>query len=166
MAKVVFEETQRFDQWWIRGIFILIMLVMLRMLIRIIDAGPLNKQGMLIIVLGIVPILITTFLLFGTRLKSRIDEIGIEAVFLPFSFSRRKFKWNEIKTVEVVDYNPLKDFGGWGYKISLKGNTAMNVKGKVGIKIFLENGKQFLIGTQRPDEARKVIDSYSSMLKG
>lgn len=160
MAKLVFEEQQRFNQWWLIALMAAVFLLMIRMLFRIIDAGPLNEESLLVIFLGILPLIILSVLFFLIQLRSRIDEEGISVGFYPFGFSNKRFKWKEIEKIDVVKYSPLKDYGGWGYRISINGKKAMNVRGNIGIKIFLKNGKQFLIGTQRPEVAKEAIKTY------
>jgi len=160
MAKLVFEEQQRFNKWWMTLILGVVLLIFVRMLFRIIDAGPLDDRGIIVILVAIIPAIALTILIFFIELKSRIDESGIHAYFSPFGIPKKSILWNDIRNVEVVRYNALKEYGGWGYRVSFKGKTAMNVKGNMGIKIFLENGKQFLIGTQRPEEAKKILESY------
>ena len=61
----------------------------------------------------------------------------------------------------AITYNPIMDFGGWGYRVSWKGKgTALNVKGNKGIELILKNGKKITIGTQKPEEAMHAINSY------
>lgn len=47
--------------------------------------------------------------------------------FIPFHKSRL-IDWNEIEKLEVVKYDPIGDYGGWGIK-SKKGKKAYNVSG-------------------------------------
>lgn len=159
MAKLVFEERQRFTQIWLILLFAIACIIVVKSLFRELESPDLNESSLNIILFTLLPLLLVIFLFFYTSLDSRIDERGIQAVFRPFSFSKKQFKWEEIQTIEVVQYRPLKDYGGWGYRMGKKGN-AMNVKGNRGFQIQLKNGKQFLIGTQRPDEVKKVVKTY------
>lgn len=161
MAKTVFEERQKFTQWWLILLFLLILGFMLKEVLSSLENGPMSEDSWIMIAFGILPILLIAFLFFYTTLYSRIDETGIKAVFKPFGFSRKSFPWSEIEKAEVIKYSPLKDYGGYGYRISLSGNgRAMNVSGKEGIQLRLKNKKIFLIGTRKAEEAQKAIATF------
>ena len=127
---------------------------------RVMDADPSDTGAFWAVFSGLIITLAVSLFIFSIRLISRIDEVGIHANFQPFNMARKHFKWEEIARVEIVDYSPLREYGGWGYRISFNGSTALNIRGNKGIKIFSQNGKQFLIGTQRPEDAQKAIESY------
>ena len=62
----------------------------------------------------------------------------------------------------------LLEYGGWGLKGGLlwkksKG-IAINVSGNIGIQLELKNGKKLLIGTQKLQEAKQVLDTYKNKL--
>lgn len=57
-------------------------------------------------------------------------------------------------------YSPIKEYGGWGYRITLKNGKAFNVTGNKGIQLVLKSGKKLLIGTQQESEASLVINRY------
>ncbi len=42
---------------------------------------------------------------------------------------------------------------GWG-----KSGSAFNVKGNIGLQLYLKNGKKVLFGTQRPDALKRAMD--------
>jgi hypothetical protein len=60
--------------------------------------------------------------------------------------------------LEVVKYNPISDYGGWGVRLSRNGK-AFNVKGEFGLKLYFDNRKPLLIGTQKPEELKKILES-------
>ncbi len=76
--------------------------------------------------------------------------------FIPFHNTPRLIDWNEIEKLEVVKYDPIGDYGGWGIK-SKKGKKAYNVSGDIGLKLYLKNGKNILIGTQCEEELREYL---------
>jgi hypothetical protein len=161
MAKEVFKEDQRFTQWWIWIILLGVLAYEIKLTIDLIQMEDVDGRSLSAYLLIMLPILLVLALFAFSKLYTRIDETGIEVVFKPFSFSRRRFKWDEIVQANSITYSPIKDFGGWGYRISLRGKgTAMNVKGNKGIELKLNNGKSFTIGTQKPEEAMRAINSY------
>lgn len=72
-----------------------------------------------------------------------------------FPFVRKKVNWNEIKNIEVINYGFV---GGWGIRLWTKYGTVYNMKGNKGLAIELNNGKKFLIGTQKETELRKFME--------
>lgn len=155
MSKEVFQEVQRFKQWWIWIPLLLISFISFSSLSKDGEVGSsdiLLTAGILLSVFAI---------LLSSRLKSKISEEGIYVQFVPFHFSPHFYPWEAIYSAEVVRYNPLSDFGGWGYRISLRGKgKAYNVKGDQGIQLIMNDGKKLLIGTQLPQEAQRILSLY------
>lgn len=160
----VFNETQRFTQWWLQ----LINLALLGFLIYAVYSwyilneavGNVSAQDYTgqIIVLVLVPFSVAIIYMF--RLKTTIDEIGIHYQFLPINLSKQTIRWSELKKCYVRTYRPLKEYGGWGYRLSFGKGKALNVKGNKGIQLEFKDAKKLLIGTQKEEEAQKVIERY------
>ncbi len=157
----VFKEVQRFDQWWLRVLLIAALLVALNPLIlnyeRTIDSGS-ELTSIATSVLIIVAIFAAFWFLF--KLETRIDEQGITFRYLPFHRKPRLKEWEKIKSITVRKYHPIREYGGWGYRIGLRKKRALNVKGNMGIQIVYKNGRQLLLGTQRPKEVEAVLKTY------
>ena len=160
----VFNETQRFDQWWLKLILLgLIFFVGYSIyqwffsIEAVGNVGPNDSYGQLIVIVSIFPILILFYFL---KLKTEIDERGIQYQFLPFHFSTKKIAWTAIQNCYVRTYNPIMEYGGWGYRTSFGKGSAFNVKGNKGIQVELKSGKKILFGTQKEDEAKQIIQRY------
>jgi len=159
-----FSETQKFDQWWVWAIVLLLPLVFLFFLIKEWDSFDFRSSYMgakewffiLIFILTIV----SSFFLRLLNLQTRIDEKGISVRFFPI---HRKFKfipWNQIQQAYIRKYSPIMEYGGWGLRFSHKG-TAYNVKGNMGLQLKIEKGgrtKSLLIGTQKPERMQRVLN--------
>jgi hypothetical protein len=64
----------------------------------------------------------------------------------------------EIASVEVGRYNPVFEFGGWGWrKRLLTKKTAYNVSGRIGIRVIKKNGSQVMFGTHKQDEMKRAV---------
>lgn len=62
--------------------------------------------------------------------------------------------------MELVEYNGLWEYGGWGIKWN--GDTwSYNTGGKWGVMVKTAD-KKFLLGTQKPEEVRQVIDRFKA----
>lgn len=158
MAKVVFEEKQRMRQWW---------MVLLVVLFTGFGTFALGYQLITGAGLGNNPPSLTEMMFIAAflwllggffwrlELKTRIDEQGIHYKFWPF-FGWRHRIWSELQSVEVRQYKPLLEYGGWGLRLGMKG-WAYNMAGNKGIQLVLQNGDRLLLGTQKPEEAEAAI---------
>ena len=157
-----FTETQKFNKWWMYLLFSLPFLItsISYILVQygIIEPKGGEKSPPEIIIILIFSLLI---LIWGVsvRLKTTINEHGINAYFIGIPFCNKNFTWDEIQTIKVVEYSPLMDYGGWGVRMGGNG-WCYNVSGKIGIKFTRTSRKAFLIGTQQKEEAEKIINHY------
>ncbi len=161
--KVLFKETQRFRQWWIWLILLLINVSSIWFLIekyvykkQFPDTAYHSYSGAGIF--GLILILIT-ILFLSAKLTTKISADGIEARFSPFHFHTKKYLWDDIISAKVRQYSPLKEYGGWGIRFGSDGK-AYNVLGNKGIQVVFKDGSKLLIGTQKPDEAAQALSNF------
>jgi hypothetical protein len=69
--------------------------------------------------------------------------------------------WEDVEDYQVITYNPVRDYGGWGIKTGKKGR-AYNVSGNWGLMLTLKNGKSVLIGTNMPVEIKSFLESLNN----
>ncbi|TPV31432.1 hypothetical protein FJ651_14660 [Paucihalobacter ruber] len=150
----VFKETQRFTQWWLWAINILVfLLVSLTLYTSLnIETNTNNYSWMLFI--WIITLLIPV-LFWLMRLETRIDRGGIYIKYVPFL--RRSYKWEDIQSFEVINYGFV---GGWGIRFGTKYGTVYNVKGNKGLYLILKSGKRVCIGTQQPELLKKMLEKF------
>lgn len=153
MATSIFRETQRFKQPWIWAIIILATGTIIYGMI----SQPIEGWEVVIpiIILGLVILLFVSM-----QLKTRIDESSLTFSFFPF-IRQRKYSPDQIKSLELIEYNSLLKFGGWGIRYNFD-MWAYNVGGKHGLVITLKD-KKFLIGTQKPEEMKKAIQQFREL---
>lgn len=148
---MTFHEEQKFSEW-----FSVIGIILFLVLFFALKNELSNPVLLLVLASSVLPIL----LLLLTKLKTTINHKGIEISFLPL-IKKKHFTWsNDIVHAEVIKYSPIKDYGGWGLRKSFKNGTAYNVKGNQGVKLLLSNKKSLLIGTQKPEEVKRIINHY------
>jgi len=151
--KVLFRESQKFNQWWV-------WLLVLGATGLAILAGVLSwraENDLLPLIVSAIAGAIAPVTLALLELRTRITEDGIEVKLWPFG--RRRIFRSEIAEARVREYSPLKEFGGWGYRIN-KDGKAFNMYGNHGLQLRLKNGERILIGTQRPEELTELMDFY------
>ncbi|MEI6312975.1 MAG: hypothetical protein WCP57_12005 [Bacteroidota bacterium] len=93
------------------------------------------------------------------NLQTHIDAVGIHYRYFPFIFKQKTIEWSAIEYISVGEYNPIGDFGGWGIRGWGK-RRALNVYGNKGIQIKFKNGDFLLLGTNKMEEAAKIISTY------
>ncbi len=156
MSKRIFEENQRFNQWWLwLGMVALVG-------IFIYQRYPVEVNREFLISFGVLAFIVV--FLFSIKLSTRIDERGIHIKMFPFHLKKVSYTWEEMYSAEVVEYNPISEYGGWGLRISRKGK-AFSVKGNKGIKIQTSDGRSRMIGTQKFEEAKEIVASYKNLIQ-
>ena len=149
----IFEETQYFRQIWL---WILIIPAMLLACI-VPWVVPSKTEPVFPAIISTFICLAVLLLFYWLHLKTRITDEGIIFSFPPFLFREKRIPFSDINKLEVIKYHPIRDFGGWGIKWGLKGR-AYNVSGNMGLMIELKNGKHLLLGTNKADDLRRVIE--------
>ena len=153
----IFKERQKFTQCWLWLILIGLGSIPIYEIYKQIILGeqignnPLPDCGLIIFTLFIF-LLIALFAI--VRLDTEINEDEIRINFYPFI--KRHVNWNDVKSAEVVKYGCV---GGWGIRFSTKYGTVYNIKGNKGLAIKLTNGKKILIGTQKEEELKKIVEN-------
>ena len=84
-------------------------------------------------------------------------ELRVSFGFL--STYRRIMPVDAIASVEVVQYHPIRDYGGWGLRFGRDGERIYNARGDRGVRLRLRDGSRLLIGSQRPDDLALAIEA-------
>jgi hypothetical protein len=96
------------------------------------------------------------YLLFA-RLQVEVSTSGLFVRLYPRQQKIRKIDLDTQPTVEVVDYNALRDYGGWMVKRG-RNYVAYTIGGNRGVALTYENGHHILIGSQYPDLLAAAIN--------
>lgn len=152
-TKIYFKETQRFTQWWVWILLLVIGFFAFKPLYVSLVNNQQLSTGQWI---GILILLLVLLLFLVTKLETRVQKEGIYVRFIPFLFKTRFIAWDELELSFVRKYSPLREYGGWGWRISGKG-MAYNVNGNQGLQLVFKTKKALLIGTQKPQELDLVL---------
>lgn len=154
MAKVTFEESQRFSRWWL-GMLVGGMVAGIAAALS--DSDP-NKYWGLALVVGVTGGV--SLLIARVRLLTRIDGYGIHYRFTGF-MRWKQIAWAEIDKAELRKYNAITEYGGWGYRRRwYKKGIGLTVGGDQGIQLQLIDGKKILLGTHQPEEAAAALARF------
>ncbi len=163
-----FREIQSMKQWWVWLILILVNISLLYgcyqqlILGKPFGTNPASDSWLIIITFIVILITIGTAFL---KLDTYIDKTGIFVRFLPFQQKYKMFSWSEIESYEVRKYNPIVEFGGWGYRVAARRKKAYNMYGKIGLQLRFHDGRIVLIGTQKGEEMHDFLNKLHNSKK-
>jgi len=103
--------------------------------------------------------LLTLIMLGSMKLKTRIDEEGVDYQMNLFHWNKRAIPWSEIDQIYVRQYSPMREYGGWGMRYGRNGR-AITMHGKYGIQLVKKDGKRILIGTEQPESVTRVLQHH------
>lgn len=152
--KPLFYEKQKFNQKWL---WIIIILANTAGFHALYQDYQKDNFAFTILVGYCIFIAIFILLFYFMNLETTITKEAIAIKYFPFHLKKRMYSFAEIQHLEVIKYNPIGDYGGWGVRLSRYGK-AFNVKGEYGLKLYFTNRKPLLIGTQKPDELKKILE--------
>lgn len=171
----IFKETQRFNQWWLIAIEVVVLLFVIFDFIKEfqqINNGT-GSKSVAALVFNIVLVLIVFLFINSLKLNSKIDEKGISYQFSPIHLKYKYIPWSDLSKCYVRKYAPITEYGGWGIRgFGFKGllgyrgrGKAYNIKGDMGIQLEFVDGGKLLIGTQNPEKVKLTINNYIHKMK-
>lgn len=158
---MLFDETQRFRQWWLWLTVLFPVAVAWYAFLQQIVLGaafgddPAPDALVWAFFVGAGLVLPVGFA--RIRLRTQVRPGEVELRFPPFR--PRIVDLDEVTAVFATEYKPVANYGGWGYRRTLSGNVAFSVSGRHGVRLGLPEGRHLLIGTQRPDELVAAIQA-------
>ncbi len=176
-GKIIFEETQRFRYTWSYWLIVFSTVPLcigaffgfFQQLVLNVPFGdkPMNDTGLLIV--GILLLLFTVGLIWlfhVMTLRVSIDHSSIYYSFFPFIIKEKAIRADDVTEIEVKKYDPIWDYGGWGYRWRPGAGRALNVKGNRGLWMLKSDGKKLLIGTQQPEKLKIALDQLKENWRG
>jgi hypothetical protein len=153
----LFEEKQG-PALWVRAVLLAMPLAALAFsYIQFVLGHPLGNRPMSDGALGILDFaLVAGFvLLWRLQLVTRVYRGSIRVRLWPFA--NRVIPAGDIAHYEVRTYRPVRDYGGWGLREGIAGDTAYTMSGNKGVQLELRGAKSILIGSQRPEDLAAAI---------
>lgn len=161
-SNVIFREVQRFRQAWLWLIIALIGGISwygaIQQLVLNTPFGNKPAPDAVMLVIWVVFGIAFPAFSWSSKLVIEVRSDGLYMRLSPFHLSFRRIALDELGRYEVQSYSPIKEYGGWGIRYGLRGK-AYNVSGNRGVQLELLDGNRILIGSQKPEELAKAIDS-------
>jgi hypothetical protein len=158
----IYREEQNFG-WWLYALMALMVLVGGFFAFgppRLVDnAAPANARGFafpigLSIGLFVPPILVVGVL----RMTTEVTLGTVDLWFGWVATYRKTIEISRITRLEVIQYRPLRDYGGWGIRWGRDGERVFNARGDRGVRLYFADGSRVLIGSQRPESLALAIE--------
>lgn len=168
--KRLFEEKQRYTQWWLWLIIVSVAGIVSGMfvygLFEQLVIGkpwgdkPMSNDGLVAFSLFMISAMVLMLLIFfNAVLEIVIDKSSISYRYPPLIRSWKRIERETIATFEVKTHY----LQGYGIKRDLRGNKSITVKGHTGIEITTHDGKRLMLGTQKPGD---FLNALNKMKKG
>ncbi|MDO9377125.1 MAG: hypothetical protein Q7T76_22050 [Ferruginibacter sp.] len=166
-----FEEIQGFRIWWawiaVIALNILIAVAIIQQVVMNVPFGPEPAADWVLCLAGFL-LLSLLFFLYSIKLKTSIDDNGIEYRFHPFQRTATVIDWGELSDAYIRTYNSFYEYGGYGIRIgSPKTGRAVNTSASSneGLQLEFKNGELLLIGTKDPRTLELVIQYHKSKIR-
>jgi hypothetical protein len=156
----IYREEQRFG-WWVYALLV----VMIGMAWAIFEGRGMVRPGIfgqraqqLFLAVSAGMALPIVFTLGVLRMTTVVTPSDVRVWFGFFPTYKRSMSMASIARVEVVQYRPIADCGGWGIRVGRDGEKVLNARGNRGVRFHLIDGSRVLIGSQRPEELALAVE--------
>jgi hypothetical protein len=160
-SPAVFREEQTFG-WWMYALLALMALigVVFAFVVGHRGAGLHGRPGWGEVPVSLaVGIVLPSVLVVGVlRMTTEVIPSECRVWFGWVPTYRRAIAIETIQRVEVIQYRPLVDCGGWGVRMSRNGDRVLNARGNRGVRLHLIDGTRLIIGSQRPEELAATLE--------
>ena len=170
MERSFFKEEQSFSNIWLYLFVVIVftiaiapnVIALYSQLVLGIPCGedPSSNESLLVLLFVLLIMFVLTLLLFSKmKLVTEVKNDGVFYKYPPFIIKFKVIRKEEIERYEVRKYSPIREYSGWGIRYSWgTSGRAYNVKGNIGLQLYLVDGKKILLGTQRGDAIQRAMD--------
>lgn len=95
------------------------------------------------------------FRLITVRLVTEVRNAEL-FVSLRGLWRARRILLSDIRSAEMISYDPERDYGGYGIRTGRLGKAYV-ASGQRGVRLKLANGATVVVGSQRPDELAGIL---------
>ncbi|OYN87957.1 DUF1648 domain-containing protein [Parenemella sanctibonifatiensis] len=110
-------------------------------------------------------VLIALLVLMMTAFRVRFDAAGFQARSL-VGWPRVQIPIDEIASVEVVEINPMGDFGGWGWRFNSTYGQGIVMRAGEALLVTRTNGKRITVTVDDATTAAGLLRGYQQSDRG
>lgn len=99
-----------------------------------------------------------TLSLLLIRLTVTVDDAGVTVRLLGMS---RVIPAEQITAVEAREYQPLRQFWGWGWRFGAQGSRAYTMAGNRAAVVTLVDGREVYLGAADVEELARAIEGLA-----
>ena len=156
MAQIKYKETQHLRQWDLMVLLGLLIIFGVIGLVQFMMTNQPNRNLLLVMSLGIL-ILSGLFYYFNSiRLITRYNEKSIKLSMLPVGTVKRKIKWDDVATSEIVELPSESRLQEWNSLFSSL-SKLQSRSGNTCLHLTLKNNEEINIGCSDPKQLEEFV---------
>ncbi len=154
MGKVLFREEQSFSYMW--NVFLLLPGIGITIGIPMLLAEDMLRWPMVRVILAVTLVLLVAGAWF-MHCARLVTEVRRNELYVRLSpYTALVFSSAQIEQAYARTYAPIREYGGWGKRVSTKGRV-LNISGNRGVQLHIRGEKPLLIGSQRAEALARAI---------
>lgn len=165
-SKTLYVERQRYNQFWLWVVILGVASIFwIGFICQVLLGGALGSDPVSTFELIVLFVLIglgLPYFFYRMSLTTEVKPGEVRVRFWPFHLRPVKIPLHLVRDYELITYNPIADYGGWGIRWGFRGK-AYNMSGNEGVQLHFYNKKPMLIGSQRAQELYKAIGRAKEM---
>jgi len=158
MARHIYQETQYMRKSIFAYIFGAVFVLFGAGMGVLLMTEEANRQEIILAVgIGTAVLFLVGWLLFALKLEVKVEESRLSYRMPPLINRERFIQRDEITSYEVAEYEPVRQYGGWGKRFSPKHGQALTISGTTGLILHLTSGKKLLLGTRNKEGISRAM---------
>jgi hypothetical protein len=103
-------------------------------------------------------LLLMMLIVFLLHMTTEVTPTDVRIWFGWSPTYRRIVPIGTVRSIEVVTYRPIADYGGWGIRSGRDGDRALIARGNRGVRLELVDGTRLLIGSQESEALASAVE--------
>jgi hypothetical protein len=95
----------------------------------------------------------------------RVDRTGV-SIRSPLGWPRTRIPLEEVVRADVIDVRPLRDFGGWGWRVGLGGRVGIALRGGESLLIERTGGRSDVVTVDGAFIAAGTLNALADQARG
>jgi hypothetical protein len=116
---------------------------------------------------GILALVAVLILVLGATLafRVRVDATGLTVRSL-LGFPSTRIRADEVERASVIDVSPLRDFGGWGWRVGHGGRTGIVLRSGEALLVEQTGGRSLVITVEDAAQGAALLNTMAVRARG